>query len=200
MSGCFCAAAQQTGGMQGRWSRKNENKPPTQGLSDTWDSAERHSSREDQRQQEVAARTAGRRGEAGAVLLQELQGHAVGPTEAQLQQHRSGSVTNKSSYHPTAGFLQLKDVPALRILLHRRVCRLRSRHTVMRGGGNHKPHTSVLLLPLREPLTHSPSQTWLHAACRPASWSWSSAAPGPKPAVWPRLKEAGRDLQRHTDS
>lgn len=59
---------------------------PQPGSSDTSDSAEHDSDGGDQRQQEVRAHTAASRGESRPILIQELQGHAVGPTKAQLQQ------------------------------------------------------------------------------------------------------------------
>lgn len=52
----------------------------------TSDSPEHASDGDEQRQQEVSADTSASRGEHRPVLIQELQGHAVGPTEAQLQQ------------------------------------------------------------------------------------------------------------------
>lgn len=52
--------------------------------SDTSDSLEHQSDGDDQRQQEVRAHTSASWGESRPILIQELQGHAVGPTEAQL--------------------------------------------------------------------------------------------------------------------
>lgn len=79
--------------------------------------------RDEQRRQEAGGHTWAYGGERGPVAVQELQGHAVGPAEAQLQRQTQQSVEGAS-----AKALELRShraIPERRIRLRRPVCRLR---------------------------------------------------------------------------
>lgn len=96
-----------------------------------------------------------------------------------------------------------KEVPELRILLHRQVCHLRSHRTV-REEGEYTFWASCVITEQHqagnaETLEDSPFQTWLHTSRTPTSWSWSNAGPSRALAAERPLKAAWINLEIRED-